>query len=120
MSGGFLTAIAAGDTQYIGFPMGNEHHRLARLDLDKLIHIERFRLVPNVVYAFVFLRDPEETLRRIASFGTSIESALVSDGPVVQPGLARQIVDLKITGSNPVGPAKIHLPIYSSGIFYWH
>ncbi len=35
-------------------------------------------------------------------------------GAVVQLGLGRQIVNLEVAGSNPVGPAIPHLPLGSS------
>ena len=42
-------------------------------------------------------------------------------GPMVQPGSARQIVDLKIASSNLVGPVKYKLNprSYSAGIFFF-
>jgi hypothetical protein len=37
-------------------------------------------------------------------------------GAVVQLGLGRQIVNLEVAGSNPVGPAIPHLPLDSVSI----
>ena len=39
-------------------------------------------------------------------------------GAVVQLGLGRQIVNLEVAGSNPVGPAIPHLPVVYFCITY--